>query len=45
VLHLFTSHAKGAVTLARHAPPLLRLHLLQRVAVGDRHAWCCTELN
>lgn len=45
LLHLFTNHARAAVALTRDAPPSLRLHLLQRVSVGDSHTWCCTALN
>ena len=44
-LHLFTDDAKPAVQWAAQMGEDLRLHLLQRVAVGDASTWVATELN
>lgn len=45
VLHLFTNCAKPAATLAGGGTPLVKLHLLQYIELGDNHTWFCTELN
>lgn len=45
VLHLFTPDAKLAVSLADSIGTYVKLHLLQRVAVGREQAWVCTALN
>ncbi len=45
LLHLFTGQARQAVALTQQAPSQLKIHLLQRVNVGDRATWVCNALN
>ena len=45
VLHLFTDRADRATALVAQLGPMIKLHLLQSVAVGDQRTWFCTALS
>lgn len=45
VLHLFTDRADRATALVAQLGPMIKLHLLQSVAVGDQQTWFCTALS
>ena len=45
VMHLFTSESKLAATLVGRVGRYVRLHVLQRVRVGERCSWVSTDLN
>ncbi|MEM0914876.1 MAG: hypothetical protein AAGK09_09735 [Planctomycetota bacterium] len=44
-IHLFTDDARAATRLADRVGPMLHLHLLQPVAVGQETTWFCTPLT
>ena len=45
VLHLFTEHAKLAVSLVEKLDGLVVIHLLQEIRVGSERTWHSVDLN
>ena len=45
IVHLFTHHARCAVDLVNRMGPVVQLHLLQPVRLGDVTRWVCNDLN